>query len=186
MRLHAFSSLLLPLLLTACGTGSSGPLGADTGNTVDGQDGGGQEEQEEGEPEEEEEKEEPKPSKEDWEGDWVGHLRIDPLGEDYWDGCDGELALDLDADGEADGDGWCESSSGTLDVEFVGQFDELGQVEGTLTIGFTYAGDTDVELWAAPNGDDELVGAFEGLYLYESWGSEYKYDLTGSFELLRD
>ncbi len=125
------------------------------------------------------------PSIEDWEGDWVGGFQIDGFGDNWFDGCEGDLELDVDDDGEVDGDGTCDYGGRDYEVDFSGEINAEGELEGTLTIGFAYAGDVDCELTGAAEGED-LEGEFEGLYYYESWGTEYEYDVTGSIELERD
>ncbi|MFT5683786.1 MAG: hypothetical protein ACI8RZ_004718, partial [Myxococcota bacterium] len=54
---------------------------------------------------------EPEPSTEDWEDDWVGTVEINAFGDDFFDGCSGDIELDFDDDGEVEGDGNCDYGS---------------------------------------------------------------------------
>ena len=109
-----------------------------------------------------------------------------------WDDCEGELELDIDDDGEVDGDGVCvgEDSGdwgGTdeYDLEFEGEIDADGNLSGVLVIEADNWGD--VEMTVEGEGEeDDLEAEFEGEVTYEYWGSEYTLSLEGSFELERD
>ena len=129
---------------------------------------------------------EPEASTEDWEDDWVGTVVIDAFGDDFFDGCSGDIELDFDDDGEVDGDGNCDYGSTLYDLEFEGEVDADGVLTGVLIIDFSYAPDTEVTVEGAAEDEDNIEAKFEGTYIYESWGTDYEYDLTGSITVSRE
>ncbi len=175
--------LTLPVLslLVACNAGS---IKGDTTN-----DGGESDTDEDtgpavdtGEVEEEEEA-----TIEDWEGDWVGTVTLDPFGDDYFEGCEGELELDVDLDGGVDGDGYCEYGWSGAELEFDGEISAEGELTGTLVVDFRVAGETPFDVTGATDGEDGLSADFEGSYERSGWGSDGEvYDVTGSIDLERD
>lgn len=133
------------------------------------------------------EEEEPEATIEDWEGDWVGSITLDPFGDDYFEGCEGELELDVDLDGGVDGDGFCEYGWSGADMEFEGEISAEGVLSGTLIIDFQVAGETPFDVSGGTDGDDALSADFEGTYERSGWGGDGTvYDVTGSFDLDRD
>ena len=174
--------LLIPLLCS-CGSGTIKGNIDNNGDVDDGAgDDSGQTEPGDAEPEPE-----PEPTIEDWEGDWVGIVVIDPFGEDYFEGCTGELELDVDLDGEVDGDGYCEYGWSGAGMEFEGEITAEGDLSGTLIIDFQYAGETYFDLTGGPDGEDTLVADFEGLYEITSWGGDTTtYDAFGYVSVDRD
>lgn len=182
MRATLLSLTILPLLV-ACSAGTIKGDAAD--GTDDGSDGGEDTAADTG-GEEEEEEEEPEPTIEDWEGDWVGTVTLDPFGDDLFEGCTGALELDVDLDGEVDGDGNCEYGWSDAEINFEGEITPEGELEGTLIIDFRVAGETPFEVRGGAEGDD-LDAEIEGTYEYTGWGSDGSvYDVTGSIELARD
>ena len=193
-------TILAALLFTACGTGSgstvlsedpnagagdddiiedTGADDTDADDTGSGDDGG-------------EDTEEPEPSIEDWEGDWIGLVTIESVGESYgFTNCEGELAIDIDADGEATGDGVCTGDDGgwggsdSYDVEFEGEMNAEGELVGMLYVEAGYWGTVENEVSAAGDGD-VIEGSFDGYVEYDSWGGTYTLELDGTFELDRD
>jgi len=135
----------------------------------------------------------PEPSIEDWEGDWVGELTITSVGEEVygWDDCLGTLEIDVDLDGEADGDGTCsalESDWGDpeeYEVEFEGLMDAEGNLTGTLIVDAGGWGDVSmtVDTLAEP---EALGGEASGETTYDGWGTEYTLSLEAAFALERD
>jgi hypothetical protein len=134
-----------------------------------------------------EEEEEPEATIEDWEGDWVGTVTLDAFGDDYFEGCEGELELDVDLDGGVDGDGSCEYGWSGADMEFEGEITPEGELTGTLTIDFQVAGETPMDVSGETDGEDALSADFEGTYERSGWGGDGEvYDVTGSIDLERD
>lgn len=126
------------------------------------------------------------PALEDWAADWVGALVIGAFGEGYFDGCEGEIELDFDSDGEVDGDANCDYSDRDYELEFEGEVDAEGNLDGTMTIDFIYAPDTEVSVTGAAVDEDHIEAEFEGTYEYSSLGTDYDYDIDGTITLERE
>ena len=180
--------------LAACGSGGAtlpqqqGGSGEDTGGDGGddgGDDGGvGEDGGDEGEAE---------PTLEDWEGDWVGLVRIWSEEDAYgWDDCEGELKIDVDDDGEVEGRGEClgEEDGGwgdpdTYELGFLGEMNDEGELEGVISIDAGGWGTVEAEV-AAQADDDELQGELEGETTIDGWGESYTLSLEGELELERD
>ena len=128
----------------------------------------------------------PAPSIEDWEGDWVGQMVLDAFGDDYFEGCEGDIELDVDDDGKVDGDGFCPYGDSGAELEFEGEVTADGELTGTMVIDFVYAGPIEVEVAGAAEDTDAIEADFSGTYLYETWGGDYEYDMTGTIRVERE
>jgi hypothetical protein len=126
------------------------------------------------------------PSIEDWEADWVGTIVLDAFGDGYFDGCEGDMDLEFEDDGEVEGDANCDYTDRDYEIEFWGEVDAEGNLEGTMNIAFIYAPETEVTVTGAAVDADNIEAEFEGVYEYSSWGSDAEYDIGGTITLERD
>jgi hypothetical protein len=128
----------------------------------------------------------PKPSLDDWGGSWIGTVILDEFGDDYFDGCEGDITLNFSDEGQVGGIGFCVYGDSGFDLTFAGSFTAKGEVIGRMIVGFTTAGDTPVEVIGGAANIDLIQAGIEGDYEYESWWTDYSYDITGEMTLSRE
>jgi len=128
----------------------------------------------------------PEPTIEDWEGDWTGIFTMNDFGDDWFEGCQGEVELEIDDDGEVEGDGECPYGDTTYDLNFEGTITAEGELEGVMMIEFVYAGLTSLTVEGESDGLENINAEFDGIYEYSDWWNEYAYDISGTIELDRD
>lgn len=185
--------VLVLFSLSACGEGSTKVEGDNTGGTeepggtgdedTDNDDGG-------------DEEEEDTTSIDDFVSDWTGEVSIwseeDAWG---WDDCSGTLTLDVDPDGEVEGDGLCEGEDDggwggpdSYEMDFVGEINDDGELVGTLTVAADGWGDVVMELEATADLDaDRIDGEAAGSTTVSGWGdSEYTLALEAELSLERE
>lgn len=131
---------------------------------------------------------------EDFVSDWVGSLALRALDDAYgWDDCTGELSLDVDPDGEVDGDARCvaEDDGGwgepdVYEARFAGTIDDDGLVVGVLTVDAGSWGDVEMAVDAVATADG-LTGTTAGETTIDGWGDEtYTLSLEGELDLTRE